>query len=68
MQVSQSALKFYRLGIDDQDTTATAQFVLLMDHIFDCFNVRGMQEGKKTSKAEWDPNWSGKDCRFAVSH
>ena len=42
--------------------------MLYIDSFFDCFNVRDMQEGKKTRKPERDPYWMATDWRFEVRY
>ena len=60
------ALVFYQQSTGVQDTKSTEQFVRFMDCFFDCFNVRSLDEGKKTRNAQRDPYRSPTDWRFNV--
>ena len=44
----------------------TARFVLLMDRLFDCLNVRALEEGNHKLKPDLMPYTSVTDPRFQV--
>lgn len=58
-------LEFNRQKEGNEETVATEQFVT-MDRFFDAFNVRALDEGRRTRKPMLDPYWTGKDWRFEV--
>ena len=48
-------------------TNSTKGFVLKMDRFYDNFNVRDLNEGRKTRKAARDPYRSKEDWRLEVT-
>ena len=50
------------------DSKATANFIDIVDKMFDCLNVRNLTDGKKSRKTFQAPYRSGRDFRLQVCH